>query len=95
MTQYWFKPKRYGYGATPVTWQGWTLTFAVFVIIGGSIVAMSLFVDKSNVAAWLLWAACIAAATWWFIQLSRQRTDGEWHWRWSKRSGTHIDGGQG
>jgi Fe-S cluster assembly ATP-binding protein len=26
MTGYWFKPKRYGNGATPVTWQGWALT---------------------------------------------------------------------
>ena len=25
MTTYWFRPKRYGYGATPVTWQGWVL----------------------------------------------------------------------
>ena len=23
---YWFRPKRYGYGATPITWQGWLLT---------------------------------------------------------------------
>ena len=23
MTEYWFRPKRDGYGATPVTWQGW------------------------------------------------------------------------
>ena len=21
----WFKPKTYGYGATPVTWQGWAI----------------------------------------------------------------------
>jgi hypothetical protein len=26
MAEYWFKPKRYGYGATPVTWQGWAVT---------------------------------------------------------------------
>jgi hypothetical protein len=30
--------------------------------------------------------ALIAAATWWFIQFSRRRTDGEWHWRWGKGS---------
>ena len=23
---YWFSPKRFGLGATPVTWQGWALT---------------------------------------------------------------------
>ena len=85
MTQYWFRPKRYGYGATPVTWQGWLLTLVIVAVIAGSVVAMNLFVDRSNLAAWLLWAACISAATWWFIQISRQRTDGAWHWRWGKR----------
>ncbi len=26
---YWFVPRRFGYGATPVTWQGWVLTVAM------------------------------------------------------------------
>jgi hypothetical protein len=25
-TGYWFKPKSFGYGATPVTWRGWAWT---------------------------------------------------------------------
>jgi len=29
--KYWFKPKRFGYGAEPTTWEGWAL-IAVFVI---------------------------------------------------------------
>jgi hypothetical protein len=28
VTQYWFRPKRFGYGATPITWQGWAVTIA-------------------------------------------------------------------
>ena len=39
---YWFAPKRYGYGAKPVTWQGWAVTLgfaaalpALFGSIGG------------------------------------------------------------
>ena len=30
--RYWFRPKRYGYGATPVTWEGW-LVVAVSVAL--------------------------------------------------------------
>jgi hypothetical protein len=86
MRQYWFRPKRYGYGATPVTWQGWAMTLAIVAVIGGSLVAMNLLFDKSNAVAWLVWAALVAAATWWLVQLSRQRTDGEWRWRWGSRS---------
>jgi len=80
MTQYWFKPKSYGYGATPVTWEGWAVTLVAAAFVAGSIVAMNLLVVKSNVAAWLVWAAVIAAATWWFVQFCRRRTDGEWRW---------------
>jgi len=88
MTEYWFKSKNYGYGATPITWQGWVVTLAVAVVVAGSAFAMNLLVDRSNTVAWLLWAAIVAAATWWFVQFCRQRTDGEWRWRWGKRSGT-------
>jgi uncharacterized membrane protein HdeD (DUF308 family) len=86
MTHYWFRPKRYGYGATPTTWQGWAMTIAVAVILAGSIVAMNLLVDRSNLVAWLAWAAIIAGMTYWFVQLSRWRTDGEWRCRWGDRS---------
>jgi hypothetical protein len=29
----WFGPKRVGYGLRPQTWQGWTLTLALVVIV--------------------------------------------------------------
>ena len=31
----WFRPKRYGYGATPCTWQGWLLTLAFVAVLAG------------------------------------------------------------
>ena len=86
MTEYWFKPKNYGYGATPITWQGWVVTLAVAVVVAGSAFAMNLLVDRSNTVAWLLWGAIVAAATWWFVQFCRRRTDGDWRWRWGNRS---------
>lgn len=33
MSTYWFKPKRYGYGFYPVSWQGWLCTLALVAII--------------------------------------------------------------
>jgi hypothetical protein len=82
MTEYWFRPKRYGYGVTPTTWQGWTVTFAFAAALAISIIAMNLVVGRSNIGAWLLWGVLVAACTWWFVQFSRRRTDGEWTWRW-------------
>jgi len=82
MTAYWFRPKRYGYGATPVTWQGWAVTLAVPAIVAVSIVAMNTFVGRDNALAWLAWAALVVALVIAFVRLSRARTDGEWRWRW-------------
>jgi hypothetical protein len=82
MSYYWFKPRRYGIGAAPATWEGWALTLAVIVIVAGSIVAMNLLVDRSNFVAWMAWAAIIAGVTFWFVRTARERTDGEWRWRW-------------
>ena len=87
MARYWFKPRRYGYGATPVTWEGWILTIGVAAVIILSIVAMNLLADRSNVVAWLVWAAFIAAVAFLMFHISRQRTDGEWRWRWGQRAG--------
>ena len=86
MARYWFKPKKYGYGATPVTWEGWVATLAAAVVVAGSIVAMIQLVDKSDLMGWLLWVGLIAAITYWFVQFCRWRTDGEWRWRWGDGS---------
>jgi len=85
MTRYWFRPKRYGYGATPVTWEGWALTVGVVAAVAMPTVVMNLLVDRTNVGAWLAWAAFILIAVFWMVRISRQRTDGEWRWRWGQR----------
>jgi len=86
MTQYWFRPKRYGYGCTPVTWEGWAVTFAFPAALLISIAAMELWAGRPNFVAWMIWAACVAVATGCFVQFSRRKTDGEWRWRWGERS---------
>ncbi len=82
MQGYWIRAKRYGYGGTPITWQGWALTPAAPAAVAGSIVVMNLFVGRSNTFAWLAWAAFVAAVVIWFVRLSRVRTEGDWRWRW-------------
>ncbi len=33
-TKLWFRAKRYGYGWTPATWQGWLITLVFALLIG-------------------------------------------------------------
>jgi len=81
MTGYWFKPRRYGYGARPVTWQGWAVTGgAVAVIIVAAL--LLLHNGEKSPGSWIAFFAIEVAvlAVLWIV--SRRKTDGEWRWRW-------------
>jgi len=83
MTAYWFKPKRYGYGATPTTWQGWALILAVVA----AMVAISLCLRLTERHDWAL-AAIVGfdvVALSGLAIVSRRKTDGAWRWRWGDR----------
>lgn len=70
---YWFAPKLYGYGATPVTWQGWALTAGFVAVV--TLVAMLLHHPVAVIAVAL-------ALTVPFMALVYAKTDGGWTWRW-------------
>jgi len=77
---YWFKPRRYGYGATPSTWQGWA-TIAAFIVVC-VLGALALFAWAPlpwNIIAFL---AFMVLAVLVLISIVRGKTDGAWDWRW-------------
>jgi hypothetical protein len=82
MTAFWFRPKRYGYGATPVTWQGWAITLAALVVVVVATIRLSALsaVDPQFWAIVVIDAVVITAL--WIV--SRRKTDGEWRWRWGR-----------
>jgi uncharacterized membrane protein YbhN (UPF0104 family) len=81
MTTYWFKPKKYGYGATPVTWEGRVVAIAAVVFIAAAAVLI-LGVGGENPHAWIAFVAveAVVIAVLWIV--CRRKTDGEWRWRW-------------
>jgi ABC-type sugar transport system permease subunit len=82
--RYWFRPKSFGYGATPVTWEGWLVTLSSVVVTGIAIIVAIL----TEVHEWpdrriyqvicLIVVAVMQFAT---ILVSRRKTSGEWRWR--------------
>jgi hypothetical protein len=78
--EFWFKPKTYGYGATPVTWEGWALVAAYVLLISAAMVVLSL--HQTSLSAWLLLMAAIAASTAALVVVSVKKTDGGWRWSW-------------
>ena len=80
MTTYWFRPKRYGYGATPTTWQGWTVILATVA----AMVAVSVYLQLTERHFWALAAliAFDALALGTLFVVSRRKTEGGFRWRW-------------
>jgi hypothetical protein len=71
----WFKPKEFGYGASPSGWQGW-LSVAVFV--AALVVALTCFAGRGR---WVAEALSIAA----FVALVYFKSSDKWRWRWGGR----------
>ena len=83
MTQrYWFRQKHYGFGATPNTWQGW-----LFTIVGALLIAALAFgVDfvRDDMMRLILVAVGMPVVLIPFVLIARAKTEGGWHWRWSR-----------
>ncbi len=83
MTEYWFKPRRFGYGVTPITWQGWLVTVASLIVVVGSAMMVPLFADKTRWVFVIVPIDLLAVVA--LLIVSRLKTDGEWRWRWGGR----------
>lgn len=80
MNEFWFKPKTYGYGATPITWEGWTVV-AVYVMAIVACVTMGALREKT-VSNWAMSICMIAIATVAMVWVSVIKMEGHWGWRW-------------
>lgn len=80
--QLWFARKRYGWGWTPVTWQGWAIIAAyVAIVVAGAL----LFLEGHGawgVVAFVVWTL---GYTVWLVSLSWQHGPTP-RWQWGARS---------
>ncbi|HVJ02329.1 MAG TPA: hypothetical protein VM662_09115 [Sphingomonas sp.] len=74
---YWFRPKRFGWGATPASWQGWVATVVMVVLA-----ALLGNAAEHRGPVWLVLLFPLLAG---FIWLVWVKTDGDWSWRWGGR----------
>jgi len=82
---YWFKPKRYGWGATPANWRGWLATFGFVVIAYAFFAGIVAYRSELTVGAVIAWAAGFVAVELLFIWIAWKKTDGAWRWRWGSK----------
>lgn len=74
---YWFEPKRYGLGATPVTWQGWLASALMIAAL-----ALLANVAGRGRPAFLVLAVPVVLGFFWLMAV---KTRGGLHWRWGDR----------
>ena len=88
MSQYWFKLKTYGYGATPSNWKGWAAVIVYVAVILALTLPLLAWPAGMPVSPkiWQIatWAIMVALLTLGFIRFTRTKTDGQWAWRWGK-----------
>ncbi len=80
---YWFIPKRYGYGLEPASWQGWlaTLGFIALLMVTG-FSHLSEEPELREVGRFLI---DIFILTWLFMLSAKPVTGGKLGWRWGNR----------
>jgi uncharacterized membrane protein len=89
MSDYWFKPHAYGYGATPANWKGWAAVAGYIAVVLALILPLTAQPADlpAGPEAWQIVTAVamIVALTLGFVRLCRMKTDGQWAWRWRKQ----------
>ena len=83
--KYWFKPKRYGWGFMPVTWEGWMATLVLVALI-----FLSAYVNKigsenmtsENILRCVLDILILGGL---FTVLCKDKLEGGLKWRWGNK----------
>lgn len=86
---YWFKRRRYGWGWTPSTWQGWVLLALMIVLVVLPIPFLPTGQDDGAPNPWgYLFYVCVVVAV--FV-LTAIKKGPKPHWRWGSRDGDDPD----
>lgn len=88
MARYWFKPKEYGWGTYPASWQGWLATIC-FAFLCAGVFFIDVPMTKIGLAGtfrdYLRYGLDIIILSVLFIILSTSKTEGEIKWRWGNK----------
>ncbi|MEI7790952.1 MAG: hypothetical protein WCJ15_07220 [Alphaproteobacteria bacterium] len=79
MPRYWFRQKTFGYGATPNTWEGWTLSIIICLCLFGVVLLGPAIRDNTIRALWMVLGIALTVGV--FIFIAYRKTEGGWRWR--------------
>jgi hypothetical protein len=73
---YWFVPHMFGFGVTPVTWQGWVAT-----IVFAGLLSADILLLRDQIAQIGIGVALVAL----FMMIAIRKTQGGLSWHWGTR----------
>ena len=79
MARYWFRQKKFGYGATPNSWQGWAVTVASCVAVFGVILSGPMIRDNLLRGIWIGLGLSVTVLV--TVYITYRKTEGGWRWR--------------
>jgi len=82
MGQYWFKPFKFGWGAYPVSWQGWIVILFLVSFCVGLFVELPVIFRSKDFGVLLLFVF----TAYFFKSTLIDKVDGGLKWRWGKES---------
>jgi hypothetical protein len=82
--KYWFRPKKYGWGFTPISWEGWLLTLALIILIIASAYINSFFTSYIELKEGLRFILDLVFAVSIFSIVSERKMKESLMWRWRK-----------
>ncbi len=85
--RYWFKRRRFGWGWTPVTWQGWATLIVWFILIVLAAFQLPTNPSSSQYTTFLAAVLAIVILLFVIIGLKSPRP----HWRWGAKPSDNPD----
>ena len=82
--KYWFKSKKYGYGFTPVSWEGYLLIIFMLALILFAGYLNDLYQEEVTVKQGLAFLFDVFLITALSIPISKNKCQDKLGWRWGK-----------
>lgn len=83
--RYWFRPKQFGWGFVPITWEGWGMTGILVVLILLSAFSNNFFShEEPAINEVIRYVLDIVILTSIFSLIAKEKTKGKLKMRWGK-----------
>jgi hypothetical protein len=79
MARYWFRQRKFGYGAAPNSWQGWTVMGVSSLAVFGVILSGPMIRDNVLRALWIGVGLLVTVLV--TVGITYKKTEGGWRWR--------------